>query len=285
MKKQNSKRPFIQLASTLFHNPYLGNFVKGKIYQGPSKNICVPGLNCYSCPAAQLSCPIGSLQAVLGGRGSYFSFYVTGLILLFGILLGRLICGFLCPFGFIQDLLYKVPLKKKAIPQKADRLLRFGKYVTLIMVVLFPILLTDPYGIGTPYFCKWICPAGTLEGGIPLAIANPAIRASLGLLFNWKVAVLVLILLTSMVIYRPFCKYLCPLGAIYGLLNRFSFYQMHVDTHMCISCGKCEKSCPMQVKIRQAPNSPECIRCGVCKSACPAKAIHTCFVSKQREME
>jgi ferredoxin-type protein NapH len=268
------KRHLIQVVSTFLHNPYLPNFFRGKIYQGNAKHLCVPGLNCYSCPGAAGACPIGSLQAVIGGRGKTIPYYVVGTILLFGVLLGRLICGFLCPFGLVQELLHKIPTPKPRLPRRLDRTLRWGKYVALAAVVLLPLLLTDAFGLGTPFFCKYFCPVGTLEGGIPLAIANEPIRAALGFLFSWKMIVLAAVVVASILLYRPFCKYLCPLGAIYGLLNRFSVYQMRVDKNACIHCGKCESACKMGVEVTRDINSAECIRCGLCKEICPAHAIH-----------
>ena len=86
-----------------------------------------------------------------------------------------------------------------------------------------------------------------MEGAIPALANNESLRTSLGLLFSWKVAVLAVVVLTSMFVYRPFCKYLCPLGGIYGLFNRFALFQMNVDRDKCIDCKKCEQICPMQV--------------------------------------
>lgn len=276
------KRHLIQAISTLLHNPYLPNFFKGTIYQGATKHLCVPGLNCYSCPGAAGACPIGSLQAVIGGYGRNIPYYVMGVILLFGVLLGRLICGFLCPFGLIQELLHKIPSPKPKLPRRLDKTLRWGKYAALAAVVLLPALLTDAFGLGTPYFCKYLCPVGTLEGGIPLAIANESIRGALGFLFSWKMGILVVILAASVLLYRPFCKYLCPLGAIYGLLNRFSVYQMEVDENACIHCGKCESACQMGVDVTSNINSAECIRCGACKAACPTHAIRSGFTCRKK---
>ena len=126
--------------------------------------------------------------------------------------MGRFICGFLCPFGWLQDLLHRIPLKK--FSTKKVRPLRYIKYFMLFFVVgLMPILFTNVAGMGEPYFCKYVCPQGVLEGGIPLAIANPGIRAALGFLFSWKTAILVAVILLSILFYRPFCKWLCPLGA------------------------------------------------------------------------
>ena len=216
MRGLRKTRPFIQLAASVLSNGYLPGFAKGRIYTGNAKVACVPGLNCYSCPGALGACPIGALQAVLGGRKHNFSYYVAGIIILFGAIFGRFICGFLCPFGFIQDLLHKAPLRKIKVPRRADRPLRKMKYViAAVMVILLPIFLTNEFGIAVPYFCKWICPAGTLEGGVPLIAFNADLRDSLGFLFGWKLTIMILTIVLSMMIFRPFCKYLCPLGAFY----------------------------------------------------------------------
>ena len=267
----------VQLAAAALFNGYAVGFAKGKIFTGKSKAFCVPVLNCYSCPGALGACPIGSLQAVLGGVNRHFPFYVLGFLILFGIVLGRLICGLLCPFGLVQDLLHKIPVPKLKVPKKADKPLRYLKYVVLAATVLLPIFLTTTAGIAPPYFCKYICPAGTLGGGIPLVSANPALQKVIGALFNWKVLVLIVIVVTSVFIHRPFCRYLCPLGAFYSLFNKFSFYQMHLDRNKCVDCKKCEHSCPMAVEVTKNINSMECIRCGKCKSVCPTKAISSGF--------
>ena len=277
------RRTIVQAAATLLTNANLSGFFTGKIYQGPGKHVCVPGLNCYSCPGAVGACPIGSLQAVIGGRERNLSYYVFGTILLFGALFGRLVCGFLCPFGFIQDLLYKIRSRKPKVPERLDRPLRYGKYLTLAAVLILPAVLTDPYGIGSPYFCKYLCPAGTLEGGVPLLLLNKSLRAAAGALFTWKAAVLAAIIVLSVLLYRPFCKYLCPLGAMYGLLNRVSLYRMELDGERCTGCRACERVCPMGVKVTENVNSAECIRCGRCREKCPTGAISAGFRIKTAE--
>lgn len=280
------KRPFIQAVATILSNPYLQNFSKGTIYQGNGKHICVPGLNCYSCPGASGACPIGALQAVLGDRKHHFSYYVFGILILFGTLFGRLICGFLCPFGFIQDLLYKIPTPKLKIVKKIDKPLRYLKYViVLVLVIILPLTLINEFGNASPYFCKWLCPAGTLEGGIPLLIKNESLRGMIGILFDWKLLLLLLVITASIFIYRPFCKYICPLGAIYSLFNKFSFYQMDVDQKKCNGCKVCERQCKMNVEITKNINSLECIRCGECKSACPQGAITSGFKIKPEKQQ
>jgi len=278
-------RHWIQAAAAFLTNPYLGGFFTGKIWQGQSKSVCVPGLNCYSCPAAAGACPIGSLQAVLGGNQRRFSAYVLGLLLFFGALLGRVVCGFLCPFGFFQDLLHKIGGKRwiLKVPPRLDRPLRWLKYFFLVVfVVALPMLAVGALGVGTPYFCKYVCPAGILEGGIPLALTQEAVRASLGLLFAWKFAILLAVIVLSVVIYRPFCKYICPLGAFYGLFNRIALARMNLDREKCIRCHACEKSCPMQVPVLRNINSAECIRCQRCASVCPTAAITANFLPHKK---
>lgn len=273
-KTTDRMRLCVQILFTALTNGYAIGFLEGKIYQGSSKKICIPGLNCYSCPGAVASCPIGSLQAVLGSSRYQFSFYVIGFLMIIGSLMGRFVCGWLCPFGLVQDLLYKVPFVSKIRKVPFDRQLRCLKYVIFaVFVVGMPILITGIGGNGDPWFCKLICPSGTLFAGIPLIFSNPALRQAAGLLFGWKMLVLILIILLSMIICRPFCRYLCPLGAVYGLFNRFSLYQYEVDAMKCSHCGKCEKECGMDIKVYEQPNSVECIRCGKCIRICPEGAI------------
>jgi Polyferredoxin len=253
-------------------------FQKGKIFAGSTKAVCVPVLNCYSCPGALGACPIGALQTAVGGIKHHFPFYVLGLLMLFGIILGRVICGLLCPFGLVQDLLYKIPVRKLTVPKKADRPARYLKYVVLlVLVILLPAFAVTKAGAALPYFCKYMCPAGTLGGGIPLMIAEPALQKLTGMLFDWKILVLAVVVIASMLIPRPFCRYLCPLGAFYSLFHKFGFFQMHLDKNKCIGCKECEYSCPMAVEVTKSLCSPECIRCGKCKSVCPAGAISSGF--------
>lgn len=274
----------VQLVSAALVNGYAAGFQRRKIFTGGSKAVCVPVLNCYSCPGALGACPIGSLQAVLGGVKRHFPFYVLGLLMLFGVVLGRVVCGLLCPFGLVQDLLYKIPVPKLNVPGRIDRPARSLKYIVLLVpVILLPIFAVTKTGAAPPYFCKYLCPAGTLGGGIPLMIADPALRQLAGMLFSWKTLVLALILGASMWIPRPFCRYLCPLGAFYSLFNRFSFFQMRLDQSKCVGCKKCERSCPMAVEVTKNLSSPECIRCGQCKSVCPTGAITSGFTFGERD--
>ena len=265
-------RGWIQAGAVLLTNLHLPNFIKGGIYQGKGKTVCVPGLNCYSCPAASGACPIGAFQAVAGSSKFRFSCYITGFLILLGVLLGRLICGFLCPFGWFQELLHRIPTRK--LSTKKLRPLTYLKYVILlVMVVLLPAFAVNDVGMGDPFFCKYLCPQGILEGAIPLALVNSGIRAALGGLFTWKLCILLAVAVLSVLFYRPFCKWLCPLGAFYALFNKVSLLQMKVDANACISCGKCVKVCSMAVDVTKTPDHAECIRCGKCVLACPTGAV------------
>ncbi len=275
-------RGWVQAGATLLSNLHLPNFLKGSLYQGAGKAVCVPGLNCYSCPAASGSCPIGALQAAVGSPQYRFSYYIVGFLLLLGMLLGRAICGFLCPFGWLQELLHKIPTKK--FSSRKLKPLRYLKYgILVVMVCMLPVLAANDVGIGDPFFCKYLCPQGVLEGAIPLSLVNPSIRAALGKLFSWKLSILLTIIVLSVLFFRPFCKWLCPLGAFYALLNRMSLFRMQVDRDKCVSCGKCAKACKMDVDVTKTPNHTECIRCGMCARACPTCAVHFRYGFRTRE--
>ena len=263
---QEMKRKIVQVAAFGYSNTYIGNFVSGQIYKGRWKQFCNPGMNCYSCPAARLACPIGAMQAVSGSMNFKLSFYMIGFVLALGVVFGRAICGFFCPFGLIQELIYKIPFPKK----KLWKWLTYVKYVLLtVFVVIMPVTMVNELGMSSPAFCEYICPAGTLEGGIPLLSTHPELRATLGAMFSVKACILIITLIGCLSVCRFFCKVMCPLGAIYGLLNKVSIYHMECNKKTCVSCGKCHNICPMAVDPVKNPNSAECIRCGKCVASCP----------------
>ena len=283
---QEIKKNVVQAVATLVTNANLKGFFDGKIYKGNTKVACVPGLNCYSCPGAIGSCPIGSLQAVIGSKKFSISYYVIGIIILIGALFGRLVCGLLCPFGFVQDLLYKIPTPKFKIPAKLDRVLRYMKYLILLtFVILLPMFLVDAFGNGAPYFCKLICPAGTLGGALPLLAKNEGLRSTIGFLFFWKLSILIVVAALSIFTYRPFCKYICPLGALYSFFNKVGFYKMEFVSDKCVNCRLCERACKMDISVRANPNSLECIRCGACTAACRHGALTTSYAGFGKKKE
>lgn len=265
-----TKRKLIQLYAALLFNANIKGFITGNIYQGNTKSMCVPGLNCYSCPGAVGACPLGSLQGSFSADKSTL-FYVGGILMLYGILLGRMICGWLCPFGLIQELLYKVktPKVKKSF---ITRILSFFKYVVLIFFVIIVPITYAIRDIPLPAFCKYICPAGTLEGGLGLLSnkVNESYFSMLGPLFTWKFLLLVAIVVASVFIFRMFCRFICPLGALYGLFNKISFFGIKLNTDKCIGCNKCINKCKMDIRH---VGDMECISCGECIAECPTGAI------------
>ena len=280
------RRKLVQIIAAVAQNGHLSGFVTGKIYSGPFKQVCVPGLNCYSCPGALGACPIGAMQAMVTGKHPKFAFYVIGMLTAIGAVLGRFVCAWLCPFGLIQELLHKISVKKITVPARADKWLRKLKYVFLaLFVILLPTILRDELGMSVPYFCELICPAGMLEGGIPLLAVNEALRPMAHFLYAWKFAILIAVIVLSVLINRPFCKYICPLGAFYSLFNKVSFLKIRVDRDACTECGACAAVCKMQVDPCRDPGSAECIRCGECVRACPCGALSMSFKNKGYDMK
>ncbi len=268
-------RKIVQSLTAVITNSYFVGFFKGTIYQGKLKNICVPGLNCYSCPGALGSCPIGSLQAVIGSAKYRISYYVTGLILLFGGFLGRWICGWICPFGLMQELLHKIP-GRKIRPGGNWKKLSWIRYIMLFVFVIgLPLFVINVAGYGCPAFCQYVCPAGTIDAALPLILAATGPFGKLGGLFILKASIAAAVVIASIFVYRPFCTTLCPLGLIYGWMNKISLYQMHVDKNKCIECGKCRVECKLDIEIYKNPTSMECIRCGECIPVCPVNGIRS----------
>ena len=260
----------MQLYFALLFNANLKGFVSGSIYKGNTKQFCAPGINCYSCPGAIAACPLGSLQGSFSADRSTL-YYVGGILLLYSLMFGRMICGWLCPFGLVQELIYKLKtpkLKKSPV----TRALSYLKYAILIFFVFIVPIMYAFRDTPLPAFCKYICPAGTLEGGIGLLsnAVNASYFSMLGPLFTWKFLLMVAVLVGSVFIFRVFCRFLCPLGALYGLFNRISFFGVKVERPKCTNCGLCISQCKLDI---HHVADQECISCGECMDVCPTKAI------------
>jgi ferredoxin-type protein NapH len=270
-------RKWVQALFFLITNGYWNFPVTHGIYQGPLKVICSPGLNCYSCPAATSYCPLGALQQLIAGvrlsleNGQIFvGFYVVGAMGAIGGFVGRMVCGWACPFGLFQELLHKIPSPSFGI----WRPLRWIKYgLLLFMVILLPLFVVDEFGFGHTWFCKYLCPAGTLEAGLPLLILQPGLRDSIGLLFYNKLFFLILFIVWSVVASRPFCRTACPLGAFYGLFSKVKLVKLRLDLQKCTNCEACHPVCPMGVRFNESPEDMDCISCLACSKACSFDAI------------
>lgn len=265
-----TKRRLIQIYSALLFNANIkGYFGKGNniIFRGATKYLCTPGLNCYSCPGAVTACPLGALQNAMAASKTRAPYYIIGIICILGLMLGRTICGFLCPTGLLQDLAYKIKTPKLR-KSRFTRIMSYFKYVLLaVFVIAIPIIYQ-----GIPAFCKFICPAGTFGGALFLLLNpnNADLFPMLGILFTIKVVMLVLFIVACIFIYRFFCRFFCPLGAILGFFNKFALIGVTVDNDKCNDCGLCVTKCKMDVKY---VGDHECINCGECIPVCNRKAI------------
>jgi len=280
LTKHSLLRKTVQFGTLLGTNLHLSGWVSGTIYTGASKAAMIPGLHCYSCPSSVLACPAGSLQSILatpnfwgmlvtGRPDALIVFAILGFISFAGLLAGRFACGWFCPFGVFQEILYRIPLPKLRFQDS----LRPAKFALLFILVLaLPAFLrSTPGGAGDPWFCKIVCPAGTSLAGWPIVSSSPG-SYQLGFLFWWKTSIAILVLLWAVTVERPFCRALCPLGAAWGLLGKISLVRMHVSDS-CVRCGKCQSVCPMGIPLFENPQSTECIRCGRCTHICPVGAI------------
>lgn len=277
-------RRLSQAVSAVIINSHWHSLFARTIYSGSLKGFCVPGLNCYSCPLAIFACPIGSIQHIFSQirpsitAGKYYlGFYVIGTLGIVGSAVGRMACGWICPFGALQDLLYKIPSPKIEIP----RLFSYFKYaVLLVTVFILPAMVVDAFGYGEVWFCKYLCPAGTLEAGIPLTALSAPLRSQIGYQFWLKFSILVFFLALMIPVRRPFCRTTCPLGAVYSLFNQVSILKLSVSSE-CITCDRCYKVCPMGIKVYENPNSKDCIRCLDCVKVCSAHAVSYKFIGRR----
>ncbi len=264
------KRIIVQIFSTIGINSYFYAIVKKGIYQGSLKGIPFPVLNCYACPFARFACPIGSLQHYAVIRA--IPYYLIGIFGITGFSVGRAPCGWLCPFGFIQDLLYKIRTFKITIP----RFFTYSKFAILLIVVI-----VIPYLTHETWFSK-LCPVGLLEGGIPIIAWNPQtgglsnLKHLIGWLYFTKLGILLFILGLSVISKRPFCRIFCPLGAILSLFNKVSLLQINLRENRCTpeKCDMCRIVCPMDIKIYENVTDYDCIRCGKCVHVCPENALY-----------
>ncbi|MDR0494261.1 MAG: 4Fe-4S binding protein [Treponema sp.] len=220
------------------------------------------------------------MQIFFAGLRHGISLYVIGFLLMAGVVFGRFICAFACPMGLLQDILYRIKTPKLV---RRLRFLRYAKYAALaLFVVILPLTVMDELsGLGQPWFCKYICPSGTVFGAIPLLSANGFLRRFIGVQFVLKLAAAVGVTTAAVFVYRFFCRALCPLGAIYALLNKISVLHLHYDRAKCLSCGNCAKACQLMIDPASRINSPECVRCGKCVNVCAHNAL-TCKMRERR---
>jgi polyferredoxin len=271
--------PELQPLHTGFALPLVGSLGKRRIIQSISliflhssfwnwaqvKWLCNPVLSCHSCPLAIFACPVGVFVHYSGYH--VIPYLAVGTVLFLGVLFGRLLCGWVCPFGFLQDLLYKIPTVKFVLWDWT----RFVKYgVLIVMVFLLPFFLGELTYLS---FCR-ICPAAALQSTLPrmidtgVDVLQTAVVVKLGLL--------VFFLVLSTLSNRAFCKVFCPIGAMLAPLNLISFWKIKPSTMTCVKCSWCDNKCPpngapsSRISEEVPPNRVmDCVYCYECKQACP----------------
>ena len=233
---------------------------------GQVKWFCMPVMNCHSCTLAWFACPIGVLVHYAGYR--VFPFLALGMLVLTGALLGRFLCGWVCPMGFLQDLLYKIPGRKVSLPAWT----KYIKYVLLAVTVgLLPFLL----GETTLWsYCRG-CPVSAMQATLPNLLGGGG--GGLPLRTVVKLAILVAVLLLAVVHSRGFCRVLCPIGALLAPFNHLSLWRVK-PVAGCVGCKKCDRTCPTQCApspgmIAHEPPSrqAECVVCSDCRTGCPVR--------------
>ncbi|MDP4144275.1 MAG: 4Fe-4S binding protein [Bacillota bacterium] len=234
-----------------------------------------PFLNCQACEMATGGCPIGMIQWSLINKR--FPFYVLGIVMLFGTLLGRAICGWMCPFGFFVDALDRfIYIRKLKSIIKPWKQLNFVKYAVLIFIFTSFLWVA-------PIFCIYICQSANIYGLLPYYLTT-GLEGYKQMLFSsgWihtifffhMISMFILILGIILLGGRWFCRYLCPLGAVYGLFNYVSPIAVTHDKDKCTHCNKCIKQCPMNVDLERGSflDVTGCIKCGKCIKACNVNA-------------
>ena len=264
------KRYLTQVVVAFLYNSKPFVKLEGKKLAVPVQDVCVPGLNCMHCRYSLAGCPLGIAQKAMRGGWESVAWQVWGILVLIALIFGRMICGWACPIGFFQELLHKVPVPK-INKNKFTRKLANLKYIVGVVLVLAIPYYTGHYtSNGISSFCATICPGLLLEAAILPKVLNGQWSALTSLFYNARFYWLLFLIITMLVVYRPFCRFLCPLGAVYGLFNKFSLMGIKVDKHKCVHCKVCRKVCKMDVKIA---GDRECISCGECLDKCPTKAI------------
>jgi len=259
------KQRFVQTLSLFVLN---SNFRGAEVY-----GFCLPVMHCNACPLSWTLCPISKISELLQFHESLVSmeWLVIGAMLAACVVVGRFFCGWICPAGFIQDLLYKIPSPKVRIPDS----LQWMKYGFLVITVM---LVAYFWGKEVSLFFCSFCPTATIESVIPAMIFLP--EYVIGAAGYWRFLVLAIVLVLAIANHRNFCKIMCPIGAFVAITNKFSLFSLKLNAGKCIHCHKCDKNCPMTVPVENCATTGkkisrdlECIECLTCESVCPTTAI------------
>ncbi|MCX7770232.1 MAG: 4Fe-4S binding protein [Proteobacteria bacterium] len=251
------KRKIIQIVSLISLNSYIKGFINRVNYGGALKRVCIPVINCWSCPSALTGCPIGAIEVYV--KSGQIPFIPLLYIIVPGLLLGRFFCGFICPAGFIQELIFRLKTKKLKLNN--------GFTFLPILSLVFGVIIFS-YVFSNAWFSRYLCPMGTLQASIPWVILDEGVRSNIGGVFVFKIFFLIFVALFSVFIYRFFCRTLCPLGFILGIFNKIAFLKIKYDRANCDLCEGCKDVCPVDLKIPEEVNNFKCIRCMNCVNIC-----------------
>jgi len=235
--------------------------------------VCLPVMHCNACPLSWTICPIFRMSELIQYHQSIFTsdWLIIGIMLAACVVVGRFFCGWICPAGFVQDLLYKIPSPKFEIPAFMQWLKYGFLTITVIIVSYFA-------GKEVSYFFCSFCPTASIESVIPAMIFSP--EYVIGAAGFWRFLVLAIVLVLVIMNNRNFCKIMCPIGALVAITNKFSLFSMKLAADKCIHCHKCDANCPMDVQVencaktgKKVSRDLECIECLTCESVCPTNAI------------
>jgi len=236
------------------------------------RRFCLPIMNCEACTFAWLGCPVGMMSRSIAFL--QVPWLVIGGVLLVGAVMGRFLCGWVCPMGFLQDLLYKIRGPKFRLPAFTS----WFKYAFLLVTVVGVAYFVQDYENSKLFFCRY-CPTSAIQVMGPNLLGG---GVALDSFFVLKVSVLALVVVLAIAHHRSFCKVMCPVGAMVALTNRFSLFSIRLKKDQCIECRKCDRSCPMDVPVSQSKEHGkpvnrklECIGCLSCEESCPTGAIET----------
>jgi polyferredoxin len=234
--------------------------------------LCAPVFHCYSCPLATFSCPIGILA-------NYSALHLApllaiGILLVVGSIFGSLVCGWACPFGLLQDLLGRIPLPKFRLPG----FLGWTRYAVLLGLVF---VLPYFFGDGRWFFICRLCPAGALEASVPYSVQQSLAGHGIVWLSWSKAAILIAFLVLSLLMWRPWCTLLCPLGAFFSVCNYVSLMFLRFQPGRCNDCELCRDLCKYRGPSERRGSDLRCIRCLECAN-CRALSIGTVFQKRDQ---
>jgi len=223
-------------------------------------------------------CPFGAVESffTLIFKGEFLkriftsSFILLGIFFIATIILGRIFCGYFCPLGAIQEWLRflgkKMGFKKDLeLPNRIDKYLRYLKYVVLFIIIYYSFYLGD-------LIFRNYDPYNAL-----MHLGNEFEEKPIGYI------ILISIVAISFFSKSLWCRYLCPLGAFFGIIRKFSIFKITRDKNSCVSCGLCNKNCPanLDIKTPEVINDPDCISCGKCIGNCPKTSLSYSIFNRQ----